>query len=974
MRRGRERGTSWGTGKVVWLLGLLVCGAGVARAGGPRWVAGSSYFNASAKGRPVVWANGQVVYYTDLGNLSTKVNQAQANAMVAAAAAVWNNVSTAAVTIAAGGSLGEDVNGTNVTVGTGGLTEPADIQPTATGKPVAVVYDADGSVINALYGAGASSNLVCQNDGVMVEVDNLAVTGNIAHALVVVNGLCATTTAQIAMLQYELVRAFGRVLGLDWSQANEGMFVGDAITTNGLVGWPVMHPVERLCNGGGGVCMPNATTLRTDDVAALNRLYPVTAANVGSFPGKTITAAATVSVQGTVQFPSGQGMQGVNVVLQPLVNGVPDVRYTATAVSGVFFQGNVGSEMTGTVDGNGNPLNRFGSDDQTLEGYFDLSGVPLPPGETTAEYQLTFEAVNPLYIEGQSVGPYTTGQVNPSGTMPVIALGTLSAGSTAPAQTVVIEDAQEQAESGVDGTEDAPATVPVTGEWTARITGYGHTGWFGWWAKGGREFTVEAQALDEAGANSENKAQVVVGAWNGTDAAGTAPVTATTQPFNGAVAGLTTLPVLTIADSEVRIGLGDFRGDGRPDYAYDGRILYADSVSPARLPVQGGPMVIYGMGFRPSVTVTVNGVSAAVTSVTPTTICATAPPSGGATGTVVVEVEDTVTLGVAAIASGVSYDAEPDDAISIVTAPMGLVAMGVPEAFIVRAMNVTTQTPAAGVTVTFALTEGTAGLGCGQSSCSAVTAVDGTATMSVTPNSPALAQITASLTSGSSVMAEFTGSAPPSIAALTPNLYVAMGATVQWPVEAMVVNGSGMPVAGQAVTWSTSSVGTALAGGQSNSGSGGLVSNQIAAGPFSVSANATANACLQGTTSCATFTVTPVDLLTMTLAPWSGTSQYIAASQTFTPAVLHVTDAFGNPVAGATVVFYEMLNGWTEPCGTEGPCAPAPVLAQQTVQEVSGIDGSVTLTPLSQNGLAGRLMVTAATSGGALNFELDAHP
>ena len=965
----------WEKRKVAAVLGLLlVCGAGRLQAGGPRWVAGSSYFNAAAKGQPVVWANGQVVYYTDLGSLSAEVSQSQANTMVAAAAAVWNNVSTAAVTIRAGGSLAEDVNGSNVTEGTSGLTEPADIEPTATSKPVAVVYDADGSVINAIWGAGASSNLVCQNDGVMVEVDNLAVTGNIVHALVVVNGLCATTASQIATLQYELVRAFGRVLGLDWSQTNEEMFSNDEVTTGGLTGWPVMHPVERLCNGSGGQCMPNATTLRTDDVAALNRLYPVTAANAGSFPGKKITAAATVTVQGTIEFPSGQGMQGVNVVLQPLTNGVPDVRYTATAVSGVFFEGNAGSEMTGVMDATGNPLNRFGSDDAILEGFFDLSGVPLPPGETSAQYQLTFEAVNALYIESSSVGPYTTGQVSPSGTMPVIALGTLSAGSAAATQTVVIEDAQEQAESGADGSEDAPAPVPVTGEWTARLTGYGHTGWFGWWARGGREFTIEAQAVDETGADSENKAQVVIGAWNGTDVAGTAPVTATTEPFNGSVAGLTTLPVLTIADSEVRIGLGDFRGDGRPDYAYHGRILYADSVSPARLPVQGGAMTIDGMGFRPSVAVTVNGVAAAVTGVTPTTIVAMAPPSGGATGTAVVEVQDAVTLGVAAIASGVSYDALPDDAISIVTAPMGAVAIGVPQPFTVRAMNVTTQTPAAGATVTFLLTEGTAGLGCGENVCSVVTAGDGTATIVVTPDSGALAQITASLTSGSSVIAEFTGTAPPSIAALTPSLYVAMGATVEWPVEAMVLNASGAPVVGQAVAWSAGSAGVSVTSGQSSSGSGGLVLNQVAAGPFNLSANATVNACLAGTNSCASLTVTPVDPGTFALMPWSGTSQYIAVSQTFAPVVLHVTDAFGNPVAGANVNFYETFDGWTEPCGIEGACAPAPVLGQQTVQGISSVDGSVTLTPLSSNGLAGRLMVTAASGGGSLNFELDAHP
>ena len=961
------------SGLTVLLVLILIFAAQIAHAGGPRWVAGSSYFNSSVKGQPIVWANGQITYYTDLGNLSAQVTQAQANTMVATAAAAWSNVKTAAITMQHGGSLAEDVNGSNVTVGASGVILPADIQSTATSKPVAVVYDADGSVIDAIYGTGASSPLACQNNGVLVSVDNLAVTGNIVHAVVLVNGLCGTNVVQIANLQYQLIRGFGRVLGLDWSQTNEEMFVNDQITANGLVGWPIMHPIERLCNGGSGQCMPSPTQLRTDDIAALNRLYPVTAANVSSFAGKIITAAATLSVQGTIQFPGGQGMQGVNVVLQPLVNGVPDVRYTATAVSGVFFQGNAGNSITGTTDSAGNPLNRFGSDDPALEGFFDLSGIPLPAGATTSQYQLTFEALNPLYMGSSSVGPYTTGQAAPSGTMPVMALGTLSAGS-AVTQTLVIDDAADEMQSGADGTEASPANLAVTGEWTGRITGYGHSGWFQFWAQGGREFTVEAEALDETGANSENKAQIVVGAWNGTDNVGVAPVTGTVQPFNGSVAGLTTLPALTVADSEVRIGLADIRGDGRPDYAYHGRILYADSVTPARLPVQGGQMVIQGMGFRPSVAVSVNGVAAQVNSVTPNVIVATAPASGGVTGNVLVELQDTQTLGVAAIASGVSYDAEPDDAISLLVAPMGWVPVGVAQPFTVRAMNVTTQTPAAGVTVTYALTEGTAALGCGQTSCSAVTAGDGTATLPVTANSSALAQITASLTSGSSVIAEFTGSAPPSIVALTPNLYITMGTTVQWPVQALVLNQSGVPVAGQAVAWLSAASGVIVTAGQSTSDANGLASSQLSAGPFTDSVNSLVSACLTNTTNCATFTVTPVHPESAALAPWSGTTQYIYASQTLAPVVLHVTDAFGDPLAGATVTFAEILDGWTEPCPAQGDCAPPPVLAQQTVQAISGIDGSVTLTPLSANDQAARLLVAAATGDATLNFELDAHP
>lgn len=953
------------------ILALFLLGAELAHGGGPRWVAGSSYFDASAEGQPVVWSGGQVSYYTDLSPLSPVETAAQANAVLAVVASVWNNVNTAGVSITYGGNLAENVD---AYVAANNSALPADILPSATNKPVAVVYDENGSVINAIYGAGASSPLACENNGVIATVDNLAISGNIAHALILVNGLCATTAAQLTNIQYQLVRAFGHVLGLDYAQTNEEMFAADQITTNGLQGWPIMHPIERLCDGAGGKCMPNGTTLRIDDIAALNRLYPVTAANIGSLTGKKITAAATISVQGTIEFARGQGMQGVNVVLRPLTLGAPDVRYTATAVSGEYFQGNAGNPITGITDADGDALNRFGSSDLSLEGYFDLSGVPLPPGTTISDYQLTFEAINPLYTGGSSVGPYTTGQVTPSGTMPTITLVGLSAGS-AVTETVVIGDSADEAQSGPDGEEPAAAEVPASGEWTGRITGYGHSGWFEWWARGGREFTIEAQALDETGAATENKAQVVLGAWNGTDALGVPPVTGTVQPFNGAVVGLTTLPVLTVADSEVRIGLADLRGDGRPDFAYRGRILYADSVTPARVPVSGGQIVIQGMGFRPSVTVSVNGIAAQVLSVTPNTIVAVAPASAGATGTMPIVVQDAQTLGVAAINAGFSYDAQGNDALAIVTAPSGTEPIGVPQPMVVRAVNAAGEAATPGVTVTFAVTAGTAFLGCGHASCSVVTAGDGTATLPVTANSAVLAQVTASLANGSSVAAQFMGTAPPSLAALTPNLYIALGATVVWPVEALVLNGSGVPVAGQNVTWAAASSGVSVATGQSVSGTSGVAANQITAGPFTASVASSANACLAGTANCVSFNVIPVQPMTEGLVAWTGTTQYVAASQTFQPVVLHVTDAFGDPVAGAAVTFAEAFYGWTEPCPAQGGCPPAPLLAQATVQAVSGIDGSVTLTPPAANGEAGRLLVTAVTgTNTTLSFELDAHP
>lgn len=953
---------------------LLLMACEMAFAGGPRWIAGSGYFDPAAKGQPVVWSGGKVVYYTDLGSLSSSVNQSKANSMIAAAVAVWNGVSTAAVSIKFGGSLAEDVSGLNVTAdSSGAVTMPSDMQASATAKPVAIVYDTDGSVMDTIYGPGASSTTVCQNNGVITYIDNLAVSGNIAHAVMLVNGLCATNSNRIAVLQYQMVRGFGRILGLDWSETNEEMFVGDQITSEGITGWPIMHPVERLCTSNGSACLTNPTTLRLDDIAALNRTYPVTATNIGNFTGKTLTASVTLSVQGTIHFKRGQGMQGVNVVLRPLTKGSPDVRYTVTAVSGARFQGNAGSPVNGTIDAQGNPLDRFGSDDVSLEGFFDLSGVPLPAGVTSSDYQLSFESVNPEYVQEFSVGAYTAGQVSPSGTMPVITLRGLAAGS-AVTQDVVIEDSADTLFSGNDGADVSPANIAASGEWAAAITGYGHSGWFQWWARANREFTVEAQALDKNGYATDTKAMPVIGVWNGIDTVGTSPVTGTLQPFNGSVVGLTTLPVLTTADSEVRLGIADYRGDGRPDFLYRGRILYADTVAPARLPASGGAILIRGTGFRLNSIVTVNGRTAQITSISPTEITAVAPDSGGITGNVLVEVRDPQTFGVAIIADGLSYNAQNGDGLSIVTAPSGIVNMGVPLAFTVKARDETARLPAAGVTVTFKVTGGTAVLDCGVSSCSAVTAADGIATMLVSANSTSLTQITAVLTNGTGVVAEFTGGYAPVLNAVTPDLYLALGATAQWTAQGLVLQ-NGTPAFGKVVTWISSGSKVVAPTTASISDSTGMVNASLAAGPLAAGDVVPVNACLYSTSNCAQFNIIGVHTETAVLTAVSGTAQAIPYTQTFVPVVLRVTDAVGHPMAGGAVTFYQTLVQWAPPCPMHGPCPASPVLEQQTSQAISATDGTVSLTPIGDAAQATRLYITAVTGqSGVLTFELDRNP
>ena len=410
--------------------GLLFFSAICAFAGGPKYVAGVSYFNSSALGQPVSWAGGSVNYYVDQGPLGPLSNT-QAVAIVDAAAAIWNGVPTAAVQLTDAGALAEDVNGSNVLAGNGYLVAPADVAPSAITTPVAVIFDTDGSVYDALEGSGASEPDNCSLNSLLVWIDNMNPNATLAHGVIVLNGRCATTANLLSMMSYQLERAFGRILGLDSSQVNLNALSLGSTEPNGALGWPIMQPLPGECGAVGGDCIPNPTVLRFDDIAALNRIYPVTAANLASFPGKVLTAANTVSIQGTLSFRSGQGMQGVNVVARPLDgNGNPLYQYTVTFVSGSYFAGNRGNPVTGWTDALGNRLDRFGSNLSSLQGFFDLSGMPLPPGATTANYQVTFEPISPLFFGSLSVGPYLLGAPTPSGTMPTLLVNGLQAGSS----------------------------------------------------------------------------------------------------------------------------------------------------------------------------------------------------------------------------------------------------------------------------------------------------------------------------------------------------------------------------------------------------------------------------------------------------------------------------------------------------------------------------------------------------------------
>lgn len=146
------------------LASLLLCSL-FAFAGGPRYI-------ARVSGTAITWTNGTIYYYSDQGDLSPVLPGPAADAFVASAFAQWTAIPTAAVAAIRAGRLAENVSGANFFLNSDkSLHIPEDILPSALSRPVAIVYDADGRVSNAILGKGASN---CFANAVFGGVDNFA--------------------------------------------------------------------------------------------------------------------------------------------------------------------------------------------------------------------------------------------------------------------------------------------------------------------------------------------------------------------------------------------------------------------------------------------------------------------------------------------------------------------------------------------------------------------------------------------------------------------------------------------------------------------------------------------------------------------------------------------------------------------------------------------------------------------------------
>jgi hypothetical protein len=975
----RNRVACSGFSQLRIVLTLVLCwltASATSWAGGPRWVTGPPFFTTPGNG--VVWYTTRPLYFTDPGDLSPSVNHAAADALVAAAANVWN-VPTSSLVLARGGALDEHVSGADTFAGASGLIFPADVQSNNfAAKQIAVIYDSDGSITDLLLGNGASDPTSCLQNGVTESVDSIVPAGAIQHAILVLNGRCTGSDAEKQMqLQYQLMRAFGRVLGLGWSQTNDNVFTGSPQATfNQAMHWPVMHPIDIICGPYTYQCMPQPFTLRPDDLSAIGGLYFLDQGQAP--PGKVDTLLNASMFYGTLQFPTGQGMQGVNVVARrwPQFTDPSQIEdwYTTSSVSGYVFRGVNGNPVTGPAT---SVLGSLGTESQDHEGWFNLLRIPMLPG-SWQQLIVETEAINPLYTGQYAVGPYMTNSVKPSGPDTTQTYGLFS--SYTEAFFILARPNSAATCNTVGGTEAAPVTVVATGWWSGLLCLYGHTDWYSLNVKAKRSLTMEVTAEDEQGFATIAKTMPVIGVWNSTDPLGSLPgVAGAGNAFNGAATGTTTLTTSFTQPKQLRIAVADERGDGRPDFNYQARVLYADSLTPATVSAAGGTVTIRGMGFRTGNAVFVNGVAANVASWSANTIVATVPSLHTLRSNTAlvanVTVEDLSTGGTTVMTQALSYSA-PVNTLSLLTAPSGVVVVAqqatVP--FAVQVLQDDGVTPVAGEAVTFSTTIGTVQFAaCGAATCTVHTDERGIASTLVTPGTSGVITLQA-VGSDGTVITSFTGVTEVRTATAVQLVeYVAAGVLFAWTPQLNVADNIA-PTAGVLVNWQTVSGPIVASPGQSQVNTEGVASTLAAAGPLAPGAQALLSGCAW-TNVCATFTTQGVDPVELRVVAVSGANQSVSANGHFTPVVLLVTDSAFHPVAGAVVEIYQTVDAWQLSCPDRGRCPIPPVLASSQFIATSDANGLLTVTPEQLPGIAETTNFAAATGAqGFLSLTLEKQP
>jgi len=416
-------------------------------------------------------------------------------------------------------------------------------------------------------------------------------------------------------------------------------------------------------------------------------------------------------------------------------------------------------------------------------------------------------------------------------------------------------------------------------------------------------------------------------------------------------------------------------------------VLYGDSVTPARVGVNGGAVVVTGTGFAPGLAVAVGSGSATPLAVGAGNMIVALPPQTDSLQTITIS--DPASGAFSTMTGTITFGAAATDNIVMVkgTNPPTPVGTQANNPITVRAVASGSVVPVAGATIAWSATNSAALSACaGASSCSVVSDESGNASTWIAPAVTGSSTLTATLAPGAYFLSKLISTtvvgteASLAIGLTSPYSWVVTGGSVTLPLTARVMDDA-TPLTGDTVNFTVAQGSGTLNSASAVTNSSGYASVTLSL--TNIAAQVQVSACVAPSDSpCQSFFVTPVATSLLNLWPVAGAAQAIKLGQPFQPVIVRVTDSASppDPVLGAVVAFQTtvMRPAGSAATGGDGTGSPAlPVILSVSQTSVpSDANGMASLTP-STGGFSGPLVVqvsaTAGTSASLLNV-LQAFP
>jgi hypothetical protein len=422
------------------------------------------------------------------------------------------------------------------------------------------------------------------------------------------------------------------------------------------------------------------------------------------------------------------------------------------------------------------------------------------------------------------------------------------------------------------------------------------------------------------------------------------------------------------------VAIADFRGDGRPDYFYQARLLYSDTVTPARLSLAGGVTTLNGIGFNPALQVTVTGNNASTLSASASQI-EVAMPAAVQDGTATIQVTDPANGAFSQMIGALNYGAMSTDRLLLLQGaePSTPVGSEAANAIRVRAVAADGITPVSGATIAWSATNGSQFSACsGASSCSILSDEAGESSSLVTPTATGQSTITVALAPASysppqSQQATLVGTSTTlDLAAVTPTRWVGQGATIAVPVTVEALD-LGAPKTDVKVNFAVTQGTASLSAGSATTNSSGFAA--VTAQLTNQNANVQVSACVAPNNSpCQTFSLFSTPPSLWTLETVSGSSQVVPTGQAFQTLVMRVTDGSlaANPVMGVSVTFATTLAR----AGLDNGGVPI-ILGSSQAQVVTDQNGLASIVPSAGSVGPCDVFITVSAGASTAQFQME---